>query len=122
MNEIGGPKELLAEWQSDADALRRWGDDLLAEAVERCIQGVSDWWRERQLELLSVEEALAFSAYTESGLQKLRERGELSDITDDRGRRRYVLGELPRKPRRAGSTDGSDGPDLAEEILELRRG
>lgn len=116
-----GPQPLLEAWTSDAAILRRWGDSHLADALETCAAELRTWWRERELELLSVEEATTLSGYTPDGLRKLVERGEMSDVREA-GRRYYRRGELPRKAERRSHLTVQDGqPDLAARVLRSRR-
>jgi hypothetical protein len=115
------PTEILERWQQDEQRFRLYGQEGPAQVLQHCREELSAWWRERELSLLTVEEAVRFSSYSESGLQKLRECGKLSDLTDENGRRRYILGELPRKARRKLRLELDSGePDLAGEMLHSR--
>lgn len=118
-----GPEDLVQAFLEDAETFRRWGDERQAEVVERCAARIETWWEERELEELSVEEASEVSGYTPAGLRKLRDRGELSDVQGPRGGRRYLRGELPRKPRRVRRLRAmDDGSDLADRTLAARVG
>ncbi|MGH8545698.1 MAG: hypothetical protein ACREX3_19165 [Gammaproteobacteria bacterium] len=118
------PQVLAAEWKAEAETLRRWGATQQATALDACADRLLGWWEEELYRRVSTEEAAELSGYTRSGLERLRAEGKLTNAGEE-GKPAYLLGELPRKPkpflRRRSRADEAE-PDLAKEILALRRG
>lgn len=117
------PSVLAAEWKAEAETLRHWGATQQATALEGCADRLLDWWEETLYRRVSTEEAIELSGYTRSGLERMRGEGKLTNVGEE-GKPLYLLGELPRKPRplprRRSRADDAE-PDLAKEVLSLRR-
>ncbi len=103
-------RDLVARWREEAanygrdDALVR-GDRLL----RRVAAELETWWRERELEELTLEQAAELGGYSYSALEKGVRTGRIPNAGES-GRPRIRRGDVPRKPGR----DREPGePDLA---------
>jgi hypothetical protein len=95
---VSGPAELaLAQrWREEATLLRRRAAEVQAEVMESCAADLETWARERDLEGLTLDEAVAESGYSYSSLQKRVQAGELQNI-GRKGAPRVRRGDLPHK-------------------------
>ena len=107
------PTGLLARWRAEAAILRRGGAQPQAEALESCAAELEEFERARELEALSLEQAVAESGFSYSALQKMLAEGELLNV-GRKGKPLVRRGDLPRKAKR-GST-----PALAEAVIAGR--
>ncbi len=114
------PQVLADDLLSQATVLRRWGALDQAAAIEGCAQHLLDWWEEQLYREVTTEEAIEISGFSRSGLERQRERGELTKAGDPHDPR-YIAGQLPRKARRLPPKTPNGEPDLAAEVLPLRR-
>lgn len=91
---------LAEKWRSDADLLRRYGDERGATVCELHAGGLEVAWREWELEELSVAQAAAESGYSEDHLRQLVRDGKLPDNRPpgSQGEIRIPRRDLPRKP------------------------
>jgi hypothetical protein len=107
-------------WLAEAEILRRRGAGSLADVLESCARDFEAWLRERDLELLTLDEAVQESGYSYSSLEKSVRSGRLPNAGKP-GRPRIRRCDLPRKVNGA-SWDMQDkaGPDLAGAILRTR--
>jgi hypothetical protein len=113
-----GAIPLPARWRADADILRRRGAVPQAEALESCAVELEAFEQERQLEALTLEQAVIESGYSYSALEKMVRAGQLQNV-GIRGKPRVRRGDLPRKviaPKPMTAT----GPDLAGDALRGR--
>jgi len=122
---LADPPALATKWKAEAETLRRWGATQQAAALEACADHLVSWWEEQLHRRVTTEEAVEISGYTRSALEKMRADGKLTNAGED-GKPAYFLGELPSKPkplpgRRHSRADDAE-PDLAKELLSLRRG
>ena len=93
---------LAEKWRSDADLLRRYGDEQGAIVCELHAGELEAAWREWQDEVMSVADASAESGYGEEQLRRLIRDGTIPNAGkphSPRIRRR----DLPRKPGHSGN-------------------
>jgi hypothetical protein len=113
------PSELWEGWRAKAAELRELDATGQASSVEWCADALEEWWRTRETEPLTLQEAAAESGYSYSGLQQLVSDGKLRNI----GRRnspRVCRQDMPRKPRGPQHLCSAGAPDVAGEILARR--
>lgn len=113
--------DLVDRWRATAERLRNYGADAQARAVERCVEDLKEARAERDLQTLTLREAVEVSGYSYSRLQELV--GDKIPNVGEPGAPRVRRGDLPRKPGQASGTvevaDTEDGePDLARARLE----
>jgi hypothetical protein len=106
---------LLERWRTEAEVLRRRGAQPQADALETCAAELEEFERARDLEALSLEQAVALSGYSYSALQKMLAEDELTNV-GKRGKPLVRRGDLPRKARPAAM------PDLAGAVIAGRIG
>lgn len=96
------------EWREDAETLRRYGCDRLADTCERHAEELEAALREFWDRKLTVAQAAGESGYSEDWLREMVREGRLPDTRPegDQGRIRIARKHLPRKP------NGAESPDL----------
>lgn len=106
---------LADRWRAEATVLRRRGALSQADVLESCGAELQEYERERQLEALTLDQAVTESGYSYSALQKMVSDGRLPNVGTPH-RPRIKRGYLPKK---AGppSQSSKDEPDLAELVL-----
>ncbi len=108
---MDGPLALCRKWRAKACVLQEYGDEQAANICELHASELETWWREYQLEPLTVSEAAAESRYSESYLyHALVEGGALRNCGQP-GAPRIRRRDLPRKPR------GSEGLILERAVI-----
>jgi hypothetical protein len=86
-----------ASLRDEANILRKWGVDGIADAIDRCREAYQAALQEYDQQLLSLAEAALYSGYSKDHLRRLARSGALSVTL--RGRRLFFeLHRLPRKP------------------------
>jgi len=88
---------LGARWRAEAQLARELGAVEAAQTLERCAAQLEACERERELEALTLEQAVAESGYSYSALQKLVASGAVENV-GTKGRPRIPRCTLPRKP------------------------
>ena len=106
---VGG---LPADWRKRAKALRRYGGDTPATAIERCADDLDTTLVERDEPTFSLVEAARESGYSADHLGRLVRDGKIPNAGRP-GAPRIALKDLPRKAH------APSAPRLAE---ESRRG
>lgn len=96
------------EWREDAERLRRYGCDRLADACERHADQLEDAFAEYWREELTVAEAAEETGYSEDWLREMVREGRIPDNRPpgSQGPIRIERRALPRKP------SGTESPDL----------
>jgi hypothetical protein len=85
-----------ARLREEANVLRKWGAESIADAIDRCRDAYQDAFREHEQQLVSLAEAALYSGYSKDHLRRLARSGSLRVTL--RGRRHFFeLGSLPRK-------------------------
>lgn len=107
------PTGLLHRWGSDEERLRELGQESAARLAKRYREELSTWWRERQLDLLTLGEAAAYSGLTAGTLGNKIRAGEIPNA-GDKHRPRVRRCDLP---ARAPGPSGCQDLDLADTIL-----
>jgi hypothetical protein len=107
---------LTTEWRAHAAALRRYGAESEACALEVCAAELEERLREWQTEPLTLETAADESGYSYSSLQQKVAAGEIRNA-GDKGRPRLRRCDLPRKVPREKRSLATGEPDLAGEVL-----
>jgi hypothetical protein len=110
------PSDLLNRWQADEECLEAYGAREAAEALRRCRSDLSTWWRERQLDLLTLEEASAYSGLASGTIGNKLRAGEIPNA-GDKHRPRVRRCDLPARPP---GPSGVPHLDLADTILARR--
>jgi len=110
--------DLTDQWRAHAAALRRYGAESEARALEACAADLEERLREWQTEPLTLEAASDESGYSYSSLQQKVAAGEIRNV-GDRGRPRLRRCDLPRKAPKAFRLESGE-PDLAGEVLHER--
>ena len=93
--------------------MRAYGAPGHAEAIENCAAQIEAHIRERALEALSLEEAVAESGYSYSSIQKKLASGELPNV-GNKGSPRVRRSDLPKKVK-------ATSPDEDDVFLRLTR-
>ena len=118
MGDIQRLEGLTTEWKAHAAALRRYGAESEARALEACAAELEERLRDWQTEPLTLEAAAVESGYSYSSLQQKVAGGEIRNV-GGKGRPRLRRCDLPRKtPKTFGLECGE--PDLAGEVLHER--
>ena len=107
------PGDLLKRWHDDEERFRAYGQDPIADVIQRCRSELAEWWRERQFDVLTIEEASAYSGLAPGTIGNKIRAGEIPNAGDKhRPRvRRFNL------PARAPGPSGRLRLDLADTIL-----
>ena len=92
-----GPPVLVCRWREQAGALRRFGADHQAAAVEQCAQELEAALAEANDELLSLTAASRECGYSADHLGRLVRRGQLPNHGREHAPR-VRRADLPRKP------------------------
>lgn len=109
------PTDLLERWLADEERFRNYGQHAVADVIERCRSGLAAWWRERELDELTLEEAATYSGLAYGTLSNKVRAGEIHNVgrkNAPRVRRCDLPAKAPGPP--GGRTDVID---LAERIL-----
>ena len=122
-HSIGGPtmmvpKDLIESWREEAANFRRYEQEGLARAFERCATDLSLWYREWLLEELTLSEAAAHSGISYDTLQRSVASGQIPN----RGRKhspRLRRCDLPSKPP-GPPVEVSETVDLADRIAQSK--
>ena len=104
-------RDLVSQWRTEVDLLRKRGSKAVAAAVESCAGELEQTLVEADLEALTLDQAAEESGYSKSHLSRLI----AADRLPNAGRRnapRIKRGDLPRKPE----DPMDDGPDLVGRI------
>jgi hypothetical protein len=110
------PGDLLQRWHADEERLRAYGQDSVADVVQRCRLDLAGWWRERQFDLLTLEEASAYSGLARGTIGNKVRAGEIPNA-GDKNRPRVRRCDLPARPP---GPNGRPHLDLADTILARR--
>jgi hypothetical protein len=110
--------DLLERWEGDEARLRALGQAQLADFSKAYQAELREWWREWQVERLTLEEAAAYSGLAYDTLRKKVAAGELPNA-GDKGRPRIQRGNLPMRP--PGPLDTSNPDALVAHILAARQ-
>ena len=105
MNDPTSVRKLPATWRKRAKALRRYGGETPATAIERCADDLETTIRERDETTLSLVEAARESGYSRDHLGRLVRDGKIPNA----GRP-----NAPRIARRHLPLKAPSGPRLAE--------
>jgi hypothetical protein len=105
---------LADKWREEAQILRRRRAVSLAELLEDCASELEADQRQRELEVLSLEQAAFESGYTYSALQKMVADGKVENF-GKKGSPRIRRADLPRKARK-------ETADFATDILNRQAG
>lgn len=89
--------DLLGRWERDEARLRELGQTQLADFSKCCQTELREWWREFQLEELTLEEAAAYSGLSYDALRKKVATGKIPN-EGVKGRPRIRRGDLPMRP------------------------
>lgn len=111
------PRDLLERWAADEARFRLYGQDAAADVLARCRGDLETWWRERQLDTLTLEQAAEHSGLAAETIRKKIAAGEIPNA----GRKGAPLAfrrDLPTKA--AGRPRHSDAIDFADEIIARR--
>jgi hypothetical protein len=111
------PSDLLERWHADEEHLAAYGAREAAEALRRCRSDLSTWWRERQLDELTLEEAAAYSGLAYGTLSNKVRAHEIPNA-GDKHRPRVRRCDLPM--RAPGPPGHGETIDLADRILHAR--
>lgn len=111
-----------ARWRREAETLRGYGADKLAEAAERHAQELEDAWEAYRREELTVDQAAAESGYSPTHIRDLVRRGKIPDLRDEgsQGRIRVRREHLPRKPGPGDAGDHEGDPDVRDLFERVR--
>jgi hypothetical protein len=101
--------ELTLRWRAEATILRSRSAGVQAEVLESCAAELEAWQKEKDLEALTLEQAVTESGYSYSALQKKIAAGELKNV-GTKGSPRVRRGDLPKKTKR-------DTGGIADRIL-----
>lgn len=107
---------LAARWRSDAETLRRYGQDGIADATEEHARELLAAWTEWETEALTLREASEESGYSYSRLQHLVSEGALANVGGE-GAPRVRRCDLPRHP----SGEAAEQSSPLASVIELRR-
>lgn len=109
------PTDLLDRWTSDEARFREYGQDATADVIARCRSELAGWWREHELEALTLEEAAGYSGLAYGTLQNKVGRGEILNV-GEKHRPRIRRCDLPAKAPGPPDRD-SEALDLADRII-----
>src|SRR5688572_27208713 len=71
------PTEILDRWRADEERFRNYGQQAAADLLGRCRSELAAWWRERELDLLTLGEAAEYSGYSRGTLGNKIHKGEI---------------------------------------------
>jgi hypothetical protein len=108
---------LLDRWEAELEVLRGCNAVEAAATRERDIRELREWWTERELDELTLEEASAYSGIPSETLRKKVSTGKLPNAGEP-GRPRVRRGDLPAKP--SGQPRHPEAISLADKILARR--
>lgn len=114
--------DLIQEWREEAEPLRRYGADSLAQAAEQHAEQLEAALDARQLNTVTLEEAAELGGYSYSHLQRLVDDGTIPNA-GRKGAPRIFWKDVPRKPgHKAGEQQGSRTKlEILEASLETHR-
>lgn len=123
MNQQGGPLlNLAARWRADALVLRKYMAESQAELLERCADEMEAAEASRQLEAVTLEEAVELSGYSYSHLQHLVADGTIENV-GKKGAPRIRREDVPRKAGHGSTTRYRSKREIIDEwIREDREG
>lgn len=100
LNELPSLDQLSAKWCREADSLREYGVESVAEALERCAADLDSSLRAYERERLALPQAVEESGYSAKRLRELVREGKIPDTRPEgsQGEIRIRRGDLPRKP------------------------
>lgn len=106
------------EWRDDAERLRRYGCDRLAETCERHADELEDAFEAYRHEELTVSEAAEETGYSEDWLRQMVREGKIPDTRPpgSQGTIHIKRRDLPRKPAGTESVDLDVVDAMAEEL------
>lgn len=113
-----GMDDLLRRGEQELATLRRHGATEAAATKAADIEDLRTWYREWQLESLSLKEAAAYSGLASDTLRKKISRGQILNVGKSRPRVRRC--DLPMRPP-GPPVDPRDADSLAAHILAARR-
>lgn len=64
------PRDLTERWQADEEVMRSYGQAGPADVLKKCRQDLEFWWRERELDCLTLAEAAEYSGLHPGTIQK----------------------------------------------------
>ncbi len=102
-------RELADRWQEEAERYEADGVSGHAALLRRVADELETWWRERELEELTLEQASELGGYSYSALEKGVRTGTIPNAGES-GRPRIRRRDVPRKP---GRNREPGEPDLA---------
>jgi hypothetical protein len=105
---------LRAQWEADAETLRRRGATAQAEVLESVLADFDAAWTILQAEAVSLAEGARVSGYTADHLSRLMREGKLRNVGRP-GAPRVRLTDLPRKPDVSGAPRQIARPRLLTE-------
>jgi hypothetical protein len=111
------PTELLNRWAQELETLRRCGAAQAAATREQDLRELREWWRERQLDQLTLEEAAAYSGFSVGTIGNKVRAGEIPNA-GTKGRPRVRRCDLP--ARAPGPPGHGATIDLADRILHSK--
>lgn len=108
--------ETAERWRKEAEVLRAYGADRLADAAERHAEELEDAWEAHWRAELGVEQAAEESGYSPGYLRDLVRKGAIPDLRPEGSQGRITIRreDLPRKP---GGSKGETEPD--PDVAEL---
>jgi hypothetical protein len=104
---------LLDRWGQDEQRFRDYGQDAPANVLAQCRSDLSGWWREYQLETLTLDEAAAYSGLSAGTLGNKIRSGELANA----GRKHAPRVRRCDIPMKALGRPDQAGLDLAGKII-----
>lgn len=110
--------DLLRRWEEDLVTLRKYGANEAVSTKEADLQDLSEWFREFQLEKLTLEEASDWSGLAYDTIRKRVARGEIPNVSR-KGRPRVRRCDLPTKPP-GPPPENDDTDSIADRILAAR--
>ena len=108
------PLDLASDWRSKAAEWRTLAAEGQAATLEACATELEEWWRIREAEPLTLQEAAVESGYSYDYLQHMV--GGVIPNMGEKGSPRVRRSDLPRKPGR-GHTPRPVEQDLADERM-----
>ena len=112
------PADLPAEWRAQAEALREFGADAQAKAVDRCANRLEEALRQEGDALLTLPEAAEESGYSADHIGRLIRDGKIPNAGRS-GAPRITRRDLPLKVDRGGQSvsDNSRSGDVSREQI-----
>ncbi len=109
MLNLGPIRALVDRWREEAERYERDAVPGHAAVLRRVAAELEGWWRERELEELTLEQASELGGYSYSALEKGVRTGTIPNAGES-GRPRIRRRDVPRKP---GRNREPGEPDLA---------